>query len=202
MCAALMQDLVGPEPFGQVSLALSRVEYLTRWGQHYLPSLHGAHTRQACNSFKDPGPLQYGTDSPLFIRCRDALSSAFDDLPAPEPSNIGIPGGAARHTLARYIPTPFKGLNPNSTCTISFTLILPPTPPHSPADTRSHAHREGDINPGKNSSSSPLTIRTTTPEPANSASNSSEVHFNNISDDSSHRDLEELHSRGSTTPEQ
>ncbi|KAH8754993.1 hypothetical protein F5883DRAFT_179486 [Diaporthe sp. PMI_573] len=96
--------------------------------------------------------------------------------------------------------------NPPSTPVIDpatskpFTLILPPTPPHSPADTRSRARREGDINPGKNSSSSPLTIRTTTPELANSASNSSEVHFNNISDDSSHGDLEELHSGGSTTP--
>lgn len=92
-CAALMQDLSGPEPLGQVSLALSNAKYLNRWGQHYLPSLHGAHARQICNSFKDPGPLQYGTGSPLFTRCRDALSSAFDDLPAPEPSNI-VPAGA------------------------------------------------------------------------------------------------------------
>lgn len=88
MCAALMQDLIGPDPLGQVSLALSRHKYLARWGQHYLPSLHGAHVRQACNTFKDPGPLQYGTGSPLFTRCRDALSSAFDDLPAPKPSNV------------------------------------------------------------------------------------------------------------------
>ncbi|KAI3396233.1 hypothetical protein diail_12377 [Diaporthe ilicicola] len=87
-CAALMQDLAGPEPTGQVTLALSRDDYLKRWGQHYLPSLHGAHARQVCNSFKDPGPLQYGTGSTLFIKCRDALSSAFDDLPAPEPSNV------------------------------------------------------------------------------------------------------------------
>ncbi|KAI7775974.1 hypothetical protein LA080_006046 [Diaporthe eres] len=100
-CTSLMQDLVGPEPLGQVSLALSRDKYLTRWGQHYLPSLNGAHARQACNSFKDPGPLQYGTGSPLFTRCRDALSSAFDDLPAPEPSNV-VPADAGRHTLARY----------------------------------------------------------------------------------------------------
>lgn len=57
-CAALMQDLSGPEPLGQVSLALSNAKYLNRWGQHYLPSLHGAHARQICNSFKDPGPLQ------------------------------------------------------------------------------------------------------------------------------------------------
>ncbi|KAH8751617.1 hint-domain-containing protein [Diaporthe sp. PMI_573] len=106
MCAAFMQDLAGAEPLGQVSLALSRDKYLTRWGQHYLPSLHSAHLRQACNSFKDPGPLQYGAGSPLFIRCREALSSAFDDLPAPEPSNVGIPaGGPGGHTMARYVPT-------------------------------------------------------------------------------------------------
>ncbi|KAK7731048.1 hypothetical protein SLS53_008850 [Cytospora paraplurivora] len=87
-CNSLLQDLSGPEPLGQVSLALSRKSYFDRWGQHYLPSLHGAHARQLCNSFKDPGPLQYGVDSPLFIKCRDALNSAFDDLPAPQPSNI------------------------------------------------------------------------------------------------------------------
>lgn len=86
-CASLMLDLAGPAPLGQVTLALSRDDYLRRWGQHYLPSLHGAHARQACNSFKDPGPLQYGAGSPLFTRCRDALSNAFDDLPAPQPSN-------------------------------------------------------------------------------------------------------------------
>lgn len=87
-CTSLMEDLDGPQPLGQVSLALSRDDYLRRWGQHYLPSLHGAHVRQICNSFKDPGPLQYGSDSPLFMKCRDALSNAFDDLPAPKPSNI------------------------------------------------------------------------------------------------------------------
>lgn len=100
-CASLMRDLAGEEPLGQVSLALSRDKYLARWGQHYLPSLHGAHARQACNSFKDPGPLRYGAGSPLFTRCRDALSSAFDDLPAPEPSNV-VPADAGAHTLARY----------------------------------------------------------------------------------------------------
>lgn len=100
-CASLMRDLVGEEPLGQVSLALSRDRYLARWGQHYLPSLHGAHARQACNSFKDPGPLRYGAGSPLFKRCRDALSSAFDDLPAPEPSNVA-PADAGAHALARY----------------------------------------------------------------------------------------------------
>lgn len=107
MCAALMKDLVGPDPQGQVTLALSKAEYLLRWGQHYLPSLHGAHARQACNSFKDPGPLQYGVGSPLFTSCRDALSTAFDDLPAQVPSNLhlylgGGPGYAVPSGLAGY----------------------------------------------------------------------------------------------------
>ncbi|POS74981.1 hypothetical protein DHEL01_v206621 [Diaporthe helianthi] len=110
MCAALMQDLAGQQPHGQVTLALSKAEYLARWGQHYLPSLHGAHARQACNSFKDPGPLQYGAGSPLFTSCRDALSSAFDDLPAPEPSNLAYPVGGPMHmAIAPPIPPPPPG---------------------------------------------------------------------------------------------
>ncbi|ROW03091.1 hypothetical protein VMCG_05776 [Cytospora schulzeri] len=99
-CNSLLQDLRGPEPLGQISLALSRPDYFTRWGQHYLPSLHGAHARQLCNSFKDPGPLQYGAESPLFIKCRDALSTAFDDLPAPTPSNLP-PVGASHMWMRR-----------------------------------------------------------------------------------------------------
>lgn len=90
-CASLMQDLIGAEPFGQISLALSKQRYFERWGQHYLPSIHGAHARQLCNSFKDPGPLEYGVRSPLFIKCRDALNKAFDDLPPPTPSVVPDP---------------------------------------------------------------------------------------------------------------
>lgn len=89
-CASLMQDLIHPEPFGQISLALSNQDYFERWGQHYLPSIHGAHARQLCNSFKDPGPLQYGLKSPLFIKCRTALNKAFDDLPPPSPSILPV----------------------------------------------------------------------------------------------------------------
>lgn len=84
---SLMEDLSAPEPKGQVALALSKKEFWRRWGAHYLLSLLNAHAKQICNSFKDPGPLQYGADSPLFIACRDRLDAAFDDLPAPKPSN-------------------------------------------------------------------------------------------------------------------
>ncbi|KAH7185972.1 hint-domain-containing protein [Fusarium flagelliforme] len=83
---SLMQDISPEEPKGQVCLAVESSEYLWKWGCHFLPSLLNAHTRQVCNSFKDPGPLQYGTESPLFISCRDSLDQIFDDLPVPEPS--------------------------------------------------------------------------------------------------------------------
>ena len=86
-CQSLMQDLCGPMNTGQVSLALSSEQYYHRWGKHYLPSLAGAHAHQTCNSFKDPGPLMYGRESPLFTACRDRLDAAFDALPAPKPSN-------------------------------------------------------------------------------------------------------------------
>ncbi|KAK4212459.1 ribosomal protein L13e-domain-containing protein [Rhypophila decipiens] len=79
---SLLQDLTG-----QISLAIQKPEYYSRWGVHYLPSLADAHFKQACNSFKDPGPLMYGSCSPLFIQCRDRLDRAFDDLPPPRPSN-------------------------------------------------------------------------------------------------------------------
>jgi hypothetical protein len=69
----------------QIRLALTE-KYFFRWGKHFLPSIHGAHAKQQCNSFKDPGPLQYGEHSRLFIACRDRLDYIFDTLPPPKPS--------------------------------------------------------------------------------------------------------------------
>ncbi|KAH7311634.1 U-box domain-containing protein [Stachybotrys elegans] len=83
---SLMQDLIGNGTDGQIYIAINNETYYRTWGVHYLPSYLNAHTRQICNSFKDVGPLQYGTDSPIFIACRDRLDTAFDQLPAPEPS--------------------------------------------------------------------------------------------------------------------
>ncbi|KAG5966055.1 hypothetical protein E4U57_003156 [Claviceps arundinis] len=80
---SLMQDLNGPLPHGQISVAINNTAHLYKWGIHYLPSYMNAHSRQICNSFKDPGPLQYGAESPLFISCRDSLNDAFDRLPPP-----------------------------------------------------------------------------------------------------------------------
>ncbi|KAL2402442.1 hypothetical protein ABEF95_000994 [Exophiala dermatitidis] len=88
---SLLQDLKGDEPAGQVTKALilmseKKENYWEKWGRHYLPSLLHAHQRQMCNSFKDPGPLMYGKESPLFLSCRDKLDLTFDTLPQPTPS--------------------------------------------------------------------------------------------------------------------
>lgn len=91
-CQSLLQDLNGGTPFGQVSIALSSREHFGKWGHHYLTSLHGAHARQLCGNFRDQGPLQYGTESPLFLRCREALDTAFNKLPPPVGS-LGAKGG-------------------------------------------------------------------------------------------------------------
>ncbi|KIW21311.1 hypothetical protein PV08_01891 [Exophiala spinifera] len=87
--SSILQDLEGDEPAGQVTKALTnspRRPYWTRWGHRYLPSFLHAHQRQLCNTFKDPGPLVYSTTSPLFIKYRRELDSAFDNLPPPQPS--------------------------------------------------------------------------------------------------------------------
>ncbi|RYP58860.1 hypothetical protein DL769_008773 [Monosporascus sp. CRB-8-3] len=100
---SLMEDLVGESPAGQVSLALSRKEYFDRWGRHYFLSLWNAHVKQLCNSFKDPGPLMYNNDSPLFARCRDALDRTFDDLPPPKPTHVPRP--RPNHVQGPPVPT-------------------------------------------------------------------------------------------------
>ncbi|KAK4199281.1 hint-domain-containing protein [Triangularia verruculosa] len=110
-CKSLLTDLCGlnVNPFaipavswtGQIALALVNRQYYFRWGKHYLPSLAGAHSRQICNSFKDAGPKEYGVHSPLFIKCRDRLDDAFDNLPAPRPSNAQPPVYARPYTPSR-----------------------------------------------------------------------------------------------------
>ena len=99
---SLLSELVGDEPAGQVAKAVSttgKVNFYQKWGRHYLPSLLHAHARQVCNSFKDPGPLRYGIDSPLFIKCRDEMDGAFENLPPPKPTRP-----PARKADGSYIP--------------------------------------------------------------------------------------------------
>jgi len=69
---------------GQVCEAVSREEWYTKWGVHYLPSLMFAHLSQQCNNFKDAGVQGYGGD--LFQSIRDKADEIFLALPPPKPS--------------------------------------------------------------------------------------------------------------------
>jgi len=69
---------------GQYAEAISRPDWWTRWGRHYLRSLRCAHAQQRCNNFKDPGVQLYGGS--LFAQLRDETDKLFLTLPPPTPS--------------------------------------------------------------------------------------------------------------------
>lgn len=122
---SLMEDLKGDLPRGQISLAISTPEFFIKWGRHFLPSYVNALTRQICNSFKDSAPLQFGSQSPLFIACRDRLDNAFDNIPAPPPSRVVLRHNGSRQarsftaapsSMARY-------RNASGVCFAGSTLV-------------------------------------------------------------------------------
>ncbi|KAH3756175.1 Alpha-protein kinase vwkA [Pelomyxa schiedti] len=76
---SMIQDIQG-----QITEATSRIDWYTRWGVHFLPSLARAHSLQLCNNFKDPGVQQYG--GAVFSEQRDAAEAIFIKQPAPPPS--------------------------------------------------------------------------------------------------------------------
>lgn len=75
--AGLLKDMSG-----QVTQAVSRAEWYSRWGQHYLPSLMNAHLAQQCNNFKDAGVQAYGKGR-LFALLQDEADDIFGKLPPP-----------------------------------------------------------------------------------------------------------------------
>lgn len=92
--AALVTELTG-----QVMEALTNMDYYTRWGRHYIPSLLCAHTHQMCNNFKDHGVQFYG--GRLFKEIRDATDQKCLELPPPTPSS----GCATRGGIPSTQPT-------------------------------------------------------------------------------------------------
>lgn len=71
---------------GQITEAVSKLEFFEKWGEHYLPSLGRAHQIQQCNNFKDPGIQFYGGD--LFNEIRDIGDDIFISLPPPVPTGV------------------------------------------------------------------------------------------------------------------
>jgi len=97
----LLEDLQG-----QVAESISREDWYTKWGVHYLPSLMCAHLSQVCNNFKDPGVQSYG--GALFQDLRDQADDIFCTLPAPTPSARpkAAPAPAASAPVAYRAPAP------------------------------------------------------------------------------------------------
>ncbi|KAM0265720.1 hypothetical protein ACHAQJ_000154 [Trichoderma viride] len=122
---SLMEDLNGELPKGQISLALSTPEVFVKWGRHFLPSYVNALTRQICNSFKDSAPLQFSSQSPLFIACRDRLDNAFDSIPPPTPSRVTSRYNGARSVLSHInaLPSMARYRNSSGVCFAGSTIV-------------------------------------------------------------------------------
>ena len=85
----------------QTTEALTRQDWYTRWGKHYLLSLKRAHLLQQCSNFKDPGLQHYGGN--LFNKIRDVADDIFIRIPPPEPKmNPTTTVSAPLISMSRY----------------------------------------------------------------------------------------------------
>lgn len=75
---------IGEDLKGQVTEAVSKDEYFTKWGAHYMRSLMRTHMLKQCNNFKDPGVQMYGNKT--FRTVRDDADDIFSTLPPPTPT--------------------------------------------------------------------------------------------------------------------
>ena len=69
---------------GQISLALTKNEFWTKWGLHYFHAIKIANLIEMCTNFKDPGLQNYGGN--LFKTLQDSIDTIFIKLPPPTPS--------------------------------------------------------------------------------------------------------------------
>lgn len=78
--------------------ALSKTEWFTKWGRHYLPSLQRAHLLRQSNNFKDPGIQGFG--GRLFRQERDKADDVFMSLPPPKPSRAVVAPSAYQNAYS------------------------------------------------------------------------------------------------------
>ncbi len=105
----LYQDVVG-----QITQAVTNLDWFNKWGKHYLPSLKRAHQLQLCNNFKDPGVQHYGAK--LFRQLRDEADELFCKLPPPKPSNY-VRGASMPVNISNYN-------NNNNPCFAGSCLVM------------------------------------------------------------------------------
>lgn len=94
---------------GQVTEALSRLDWYFRWGSHYIWSLRRSHELQQCNNFKDPGIQHYG--GVMFREVRDFSDDAFCNLPPPKPRPSPYGPNAVSRAPAPSIPSPINTIH-------------------------------------------------------------------------------------------
>lgn len=68
---------------GQVTTSVSKKEWWSRWGFHYIGSLLSAYESQTCNNFKDPGVQNKRFCGPFVTELRDKGEEIFMSLPPP-----------------------------------------------------------------------------------------------------------------------
>lgn len=68
----------------QITKAISRSDWFTKWGYHYLLSLSSAHLIRQCHNFKDQGVQMYGNT--LFQNLQDQVYRIFTSIPPPRPA--------------------------------------------------------------------------------------------------------------------
>jgi hypothetical protein len=67
----------------QITKAISRQDWFTKWGYHYLLSLSLAHLTKQCHNFKDQGVQMYGNT--LFNELKQIVYDMFITIPPPKP---------------------------------------------------------------------------------------------------------------------
>jgi hypothetical protein len=122
---ALVEDLIGNNiEDGEIELALRQQQDWEKWGQHFLPSLAGAHARQVRMSFMNPGTQVYGADSPLFLKRLDVLNEAFDRSKLIRPSSLPPSYSEAMAQAPEPVVDMSRYNNPRGTCFAGQTRVM------------------------------------------------------------------------------
>ena len=117
---------------GQIKEALNmtsngeREDWFSRWGIHYLRSLHGAYMNEMCNNFKDKGIFNFKT--PMFDRICDNISTVFEAIPPPKPDIVKSRGVGMKMKGRASAPAPLRNMsaynNAGGGCCIGSSGVL------------------------------------------------------------------------------